>query len=463
MNKNVSGQKIQLFAFDTTTNLPKTGDAANITAYVSKDHGAVTVLGDTSATEMDATNAKGVYIFDLTQGETNADELTFTAKSSTSNVSVTPRFVTTNPPSFSAFVTPTGAAVNATQIGGQTASAAGTVTFPGTIASTTNITAGTITTVTNLTNAPSAGDFTATMKTSIGTAVAASAVASVTGNVGGNVTGSIGSLGAQAKLDVNAEADTALADAGVTTTVTGRIDAAISTRLAGASYAAPLDAAGTRSAVGLASANLDTQIATLATAANLATVAGYIDTEVAAIKAKTDNLPASPAATGDIVSAAAIADAVWDEVLSGHLTSGTTGNALNAAGAAGDPWSTALPGAYGSGTAGKIVGDNLNATVSSRLATASYTAPLDAAGTRSAVGLASANLDTQLDALPTNAELATALAAADDAVLAQVALVKAKTDSLNFTTSGQVDANVQYVNDVAVTGNGQVGNEWGPA
>lgn len=52
----------------------------------------------------------------------------------------------------------------------------------------------TTTTATNLTNAPTTGDFTATMKTSIGTAVAASAVASVTGNVGGNVTGSVGSL-----------------------------------------------------------------------------------------------------------------------------------------------------------------------------------------------------------------------------------------------------------------------------
>lgn len=63
-----------------------------------------------------------------------------------------------------------------------------------TLASQTNITAGTITTVTNLTNAPTSGDFTAVMKTSIGTAVAASAVASVTGNVGGNVTGSVGSV-----------------------------------------------------------------------------------------------------------------------------------------------------------------------------------------------------------------------------------------------------------------------------
>jgi hypothetical protein len=60
----------------------------------------------------------------------------------------------------------------------------------------------------------------------------------------------------------------------------------------------------------------------------LSTIAGYIDTEVAAIKAKTDNLPASPAATSDIPTAGAIADAVWDEALSGHTTSGTGGKAV---------------------------------------------------------------------------------------------------------------------------------------
>jgi hypothetical protein len=78
----------------------------------------------------------------------------------------------------------------------QAVTAAAGVTFPTSIASPTNITAGTITTATNLTNAPTNGDFTATMKTSIGTAVAASAVASVTGNPGGNVTGSVGSVAA---------------------------------------------------------------------------------------------------------------------------------------------------------------------------------------------------------------------------------------------------------------------------
>lgn len=70
-----------------------------------------------------------------------------------------------------------------------------------------------------------------------------------------------------------------------------------------------------------------------------------------------------------------LSTSVWDEVLSSHLASGSTGAALNAAGSSGDPWATAIPGAYGAGTAGLLVGTNLNATVSSRLATSGYTAP----------------------------------------------------------------------------------------
>jgi len=46
-----------------------------------------------------------------------------------------------------------------------------------------------------------------------------------------------------------------------------------------------VDASSVRSALGMASANMDTQ---------LGTIAGYIDTEVAAIKAKTDTLPTFP-------------------------------------------------------------------------------------------------------------------------------------------------------------------------
>lgn len=222
------------------------------------------------------------------------------------------------------------------------------------------------------------------------------------------------------------------ADLGLST-----LDAAISTRLASASYTAPLDAAGTRSAVGLAAANLDTQLGTIDSNVDaiLVDTGTTLETHLTDIKGATfsgttDSLEAirdrgdaawitavgfSTHSAADVwaagtrtltasldPTAAAIADAVWDEVLSGHLTAGTTGAALNAAGGAGDPWSTSIPGAYGAGTAGYILGNNIDAAISSRLATAGYTAPLDAAGTRSAVGLAAANLDTQLLAIVTD-------------------------------------------------------------
>ena len=110
MQKNVASQKLQFFAFIPSTGLPKTGDAANITIYVSKDHGAVTALTDTSAAEMDATNAKGVYVVDVAQAESNADELAFTGKSSTSDVSIVPRFITTTPANYSGLVITSGRA-----------------------------------------------------------------------------------------------------------------------------------------------------------------------------------------------------------------------------------------------------------------------------------------------------------------------------------------------------------------
>lgn len=101
-----------------------------------------------------------------------------------------------------------------------------------------------------------------------------------------------------------------------------------------------------------------------------------------------------------------------------------------------------------------------DADVSTRLPAASYTAPLDAAGTRGAIGMSAANLDAQLSALAAyvDAEVAAILAAVDT----EVAAIKAKTDSLTFTQAGHVDANVKYVNDVQVTGDGQPGTEWGP-
>lgn len=77
--------------------------------------------------------------------------------------------------------------------------------FDGTGYAGTGNTIPTVTTVTNLTNAPTAGDLTATMKTSVTTAATAAtptaaavtgAVGSVTGNVGGNLLGSAASIAA---------------------------------------------------------------------------------------------------------------------------------------------------------------------------------------------------------------------------------------------------------------------------
>ncbi len=82
------------------------------------------------------------------------------------------------------------------------------------------------------------------------------------------------------------------------------------------------------------------------------------------------NIAADAIGSSQLAASAAseIASAAWDVVLASHLTAGTTGAALNAAGSAGDPWITPLPGAYAAGQAGFILGTNLNATMTSRLA-----------------------------------------------------------------------------------------------
>lgn len=68
-------------------------------------------------------------------------------------------------------------------------------------------------------------------------------------------------------------------------------------------------------------------------------------------------------------TAAAIATQVWSETLPGSYTATQAGFKLNAAGSAADPWATTLPGSYTSGTAGFIIGNRIDAAVSSRMAT----------------------------------------------------------------------------------------------
>lgn len=176
------------------------------------------------------------------------------------------------------------------------------------------------------------------------------------------------------------------------------------------------------------------------------------------------------------------------EVLVGAVTAGVIAAASFAANALDAVWVSAT----------RLLTAGTNIVLAKGTGVTGFT-DLDEAGVRSAVGLASANLDTQLGDLPTNAELMAAFAAADDAVLSAIATlenlsaadvnaevdqaivdaalataanlalaktaidaVKAKTDSLTFSQAGHVDANVQRINDVALLGDGSA-TPWGPA
>lgn len=120
--------------------------------------------------------------------------------------------------------------------------------------------------------------------------------------------------------------------------------------------------------------------------------------EINDVQADIAAIPAAP-------SVAAVADGVWDEAIGGHLGAGSTGEALSNAGAAGTPPTVVQ------------IRQEMDSN-STKLA-------------RVDVVLSTRASQTSVDDLPTNAELATALAAADDAVLAAIA-------ALNNLSAAQV-------------------------
>lgn len=84
--KNQAGQKFPVYAFDSTTGDPVTGDAANITAQIAKDGGASAATNDVHPTELDSVDQPGIYLFDMTQAETNANLINLQAVSGTADV-----------------------------------------------------------------------------------------------------------------------------------------------------------------------------------------------------------------------------------------------------------------------------------------------------------------------------------------------------------------------------------------
>lgn len=321
----IKNQALQItFGMWLTTGLINSG-ATSPDSEVSKDGGAYADCTN----EITEIGSSGTYTLDLTNTEMNADVVAIQVKSATANA-ITYK-ITIYPSSGSKFQT------NSTQWGGSNVTGMPmptytqpggflAATFPGTVASTTNITAGTITTTTNLTNLPA---ITANWLTATG--IAADAITA-------------------AKI-ADGAIDTATFASGATIPRCTLVDTTTTNT----------DMRGTNNAA-LAATALSTAVWTAPPTGFLAatfpgTVSSYAGGAVASVTGAVGSV------TG--LSTSTISAAVWDLATSGHTTSGSFGAAMISASSAGDPWNTAIPGSYGAGTAGKIVGDNLNATISS--------------------------------------------------------------------------------------------------
>lgn len=347
MIRNVASQKWRVYAWDATTGLPKTGDAANISAKIQIDDGAEATTNDTAPTEVQATNQKGYYEFDLTQAETNGAKLSLAPQSSTANIVVIacPPVVYTIPSGLSdltiannavasnvtrwlgtAAATPTVAGVpevDVTHVAGSTTDVS---TIPASVAAilvdTGTTLDGMLVTIDNFLDTEIAAIIT-TLGTPAGVSIAADLL--VIDNFVDGLETTIGAAGAGLSAipwnaawdaEVQSEVDDAIvaqrldellnADSdidGAAPPTVGSVFHELMSKTAGsftfdqttdsnealrdrgdaawitATGFSTLDAAGVRTAVGLASANLDTQ---------LTAIDDYLDTEVAAILAAVD-------------------------------------------------------------------------------------------------------------------------------------------------------------------------------
>ncbi len=183
MKKNVASQNVSAVLIN---NADGSNFSGTCTVYVQGDASAQALgsVGSGVATSM----GNGQYRYAPAQAETNYDQVNFIFTGSgagTEQVS----FDTTFPQTGDAFArlgAPVGASTSADIAAVQTSATAinaKTTNLPAAPASTSNITSGTITTVTNLTNAPTSGDLTAAMKTSVTTAATAATPTVTAGTV----------------------------------------------------------------------------------------------------------------------------------------------------------------------------------------------------------------------------------------------------------------------------------------
>lgn len=279
--------------------------ASGLDSEVSIDAGT---FADCTNEATEIATSSGIYYLDLTAGEMNGDTVALNVKS-TGNKNTT---IVIYPEEIGDI------RADVVQISGDTTAADNLESFTdGTGYAGTNNVIPTVTTTTTATNVTIVNGL-------------ASGVITAASIADGAIDAATFAAGAINAAAIAADAITAAKLASDVTTeiqsgllTSSAFDMKIGTP-AGASLAADVAAVKSETAailtdtaeIGTAGAGLTA----VASAANLATLTGYVDTEVAAIKAKTDNLPASPAATGDIPSASSIASAVWSYVAEGALT-----------------------------------------------------------------------------------------------------------------------------------------------
>lgn len=177
---------------------------------------------------------------------------------------------------------------------------------------------------------------------------------------------------------------------------------------------------------------------TIATATAVTTVNGLAAGVITATSIAADAITAAKVAA-DV--SAEIADAVWDEDATGHQTGGTFGQAI------GDPGldTTTIYQSVVTDAAGTNVAADIIAIKAETASILTDTAEIGAAG----AGLTNINLPDQTMNITGN-------------ITGNLSGSVGSVTGLTFTVAGQVDANIQSVNDVAVTGTGAVGDEWGP-
>jgi hypothetical protein len=320
-------QTVTYIAWDTSANAGKTGDSANHTLRWVKN--GTSAAPTNTPSEVDATNAPGLYKITLTATEWETLQGTLAGKSSTANVSVIPQqFTTMRGPNAAPGTSGGLPTVDASNKVNAKLDWATDVSSKPTIGTST-LTAQQVWEY--ATRTLSAFGFAVTLSSDAQAAIVAAIELELTNDATGQAF--MQAIADKLANDFNlddlqvAAIATACRDAVLNRLLAGNhdttgtlgklaqnLDATITSRLASSSYTAPLDATATKAAARAAIDDYDPPTNAEMTARTL-TAADYFVTGdytapdnagIAAIKSKTDNLPVQPASQGSVDAIATI-------------------------------------------------------------------------------------------------------------------------------------------------------------